>query len=374
VTGGEIARLGRVGQVVALGRRLASAADPLGKEVRQALATAGNLSSEGIELALSRHLETDPSSADLAALVASCGRAPHCHVLLASNVCTAALRAIAIAVATAPSVSVRPSRRDPVLASVLTRELGADAIFRANQGSVALASTLAPQPGDELHIYGSDETVERIRGSAGDAVLVRAHGMGLGVAVLGPAADLTAAAAALATDVVPFDQRGCLSPRAALVEGDARRASAFAEALNAALRREGERVPRGTLDADARAEIAMYRATIDAVGWAFEGPHHLVGLDLTPLTLPLPPAARVVHVAPALSELAGALIAPWARHITAVGELGGGALADVVVSLAPWARRGPLGAMQRPPLDGPVDRRPSSADPQGRLLSGGLVS
>jgi hypothetical protein len=374
VTRGEIHRLGRVAQVVALGRRLASAADRLGIEVRQALVTTCDLSREGIELALSQHLETDPSSSDLAALVASSSRAPRCHVALASNVCTAALRAIAIAVATASSVTVRPSRRDPALASILARELDADAIFRANQGSIALASRLTPQPGDELHIYGSDESIEHLRSSTDAAVIVRAHGTGLGVAVIGPDADLTAAAVALAGAVSPFDQRGCLSPRAALVEGDARRATAFAQALDGALRREGERVPRGTLDAATRAEIAMYRATIDAVGRAFEGPHHLVGLDLTPRSLPLPPAARVVHVAPTRGERAGPLIAPWARYITAVGELGGGALAEVVKELAPWARRGPLGAMQRPPLDGPVDRRLSSADPQGRLPSGGRVS
>lgn len=374
MTRGESSRLDRVTQVVALGRRLASAADRLGVEVRQALVATCDLSREGIELALSQHLETDPSSADLAALVASCGRAPRCHVALASNVCTASLRAIAIAVATAPSVVVRPSRRDPALASILARELDADANFRANQGSIELSSSLTPQPGDELHLYGSDASIAHLRSSIDDAVIVRAHGTGLGVAVIGPDADLTAAATALVSAVVPFDQRGCLSPRAALVEGDTRRALAFAEALDGALRREGERVPRGALDAAARAEIAMYRATIDAVGRAFEGPHHLVGLDLTPRSLPLPPAARVVHVAPTQGERAGPLIGPWARYITAVGELGGGALADVVLALAPWARRGPLGAMQRPPLDGPVDRRLSSADPRGRLPSGGRVS
>jgi hypothetical protein len=118
----------------------------------------------------------------------------------------------------------------------------------------------------------------------------------------------------------------------------------------------------------------MYRSTIDTVGRTFEGPHHLVGLDLAPRTLPLPPAARVVHVAPALGEHVGALIAPWARYLTAVGESGGGVLADSVLSLAAWARRGPLGAMQRPRLDGPVDRRPPVAYRQGRLPAGGLVS
>jgi len=359
VTRDEAARLGRVTRVVAIGKRISDAGDPLGKEARRALPPVCHLSREGIELALTGHLETDPSDADLAALLASAGRAPRCHVALSSNVCTAALRAFALAVATSPVVTLRPSRRDPVLATILARELGEDAAFRGHRGAITLASRLLPMPGDELHIYGSDETIDRFRGLAGDGVILRAHGTGLGVAVIGAGADLHAAASALAADVVPFDQRGCLSPRAALVEGDADRAAAFAEALDLALLDEGERVPRGPLDGAARAEIAMYRAATDAVGKSLEGPHHLVGLDLVPRALPLPPAARVVHVAPADAERASGLIAPWARHITAVGEASASALADVILSMAPWARRSPLGVMQKPPLDGPVDRRPS---------------
>jgi hypothetical protein len=348
---------------LAVGKRIASASDPLGQEARQALCSASHLTPEGIELALGRHLETDPSAEDLAALLASCGRAPRCHVVLAANVCTAALRAIAIAVATAESVTVRPSRRDPVLAGLLSRELIEDAGFRAHRGAIAIAAQLTPMPGDELHIYGSDETVDHFRDCVDDGVIVRSHGTGLGVALIGADADLSAAASLLAADVVPFDQRGCLSPRAALVEGDADRATAFAGDLDDALRREGERVPRGALDAGTRAEIAMYRATIDAVGQTFDGPHHLVGLDLAPRTLPLPPAARVVHVVPALAPHAGVLLTPWSRYVTAIGYAGYGALADAILKLSPWARRSPLGAMQRPPLDGPVDRRHSSTAP-----------
>jgi acyl-CoA reductase LuxC len=363
VTAREVARSGRVARVVALGKRIASPDDPLGQEARRALPAACNLSPEGVELALSRHLEADPTEEELTALVASCGRTPRCHVLLAANVCTAALRAVAIAVATAEAVVVRPSRRDPVLAVILARELSADAAFCAQQGTIDVAAQLTPQAGDELHIYGSDETVERLRGSAGEGVVIRAHGTGLGIALIGAGADLRAAAAKLADDVVPFDQRGCLSPRAAVVEGDADRAAAFAEALDEALRCAGERVPRGALDDASRAEIALYAAAIDAVGQSFAGPHHLVGLDLAPRALLLPPAARVVHVAPALAPSAGALIAPWARYITSMGHEGGGELAAAVARIAPWARRAPLGSMQRPPFDGPVDRRPASAAP-----------
>ena len=112
--------------------------------------------------------------------------------------------------------------------------------------------------------------------------------------------------------MVPFDQRGCLSPRAALVEGGAARAAAFARALHDALDALAARVPRGSLDASTTAEIALYRATIQAVGELCEGRDHVVGLDPEPRALVLPPAARVVHVvpggaAPALARAAGGL-------------------------------------------------------------------
>lgn len=352
-------RRARVARVVALGARIASPHDPLGQEARRALVASSGLSPEGVALALAQSLEAEASDEDMDALVAASGSAPRCHVLLSANVCTAALRAVALAVATAEHVAVRPSRRDPALARILARELSIDTAFHAESGAITLAAELTPSPGDELHLYGSDATIAEVRAATPAGVVIRAHGSGFGLALIGADAEITQAARALASDVVLFDQRGCLSPRAALVEGFAARAVAFAEALHEALGREGARVPRGPLDDETRAEIALYAAALDAVGQSFPGPHHLVGVDLAPRALALPPAARVVHVAPASADEASALVAPFARHITALGSAGPGALTAAVTGLAPSARRSALGAMQRPPLDGPVDRRVS---------------
>lgn len=340
------ARALRVRRAVALGRRITDRADPLGIEARRDLGVTSGLSPEGVELALASHLEVEVTDADLDALLAAVEVAPRCHVLLAANVCTAALRAIALGLAASPSLTVRPSRREPGLAPILARELG-----------VTLTDVLTAAPGDTLHVYGSDATIAAVRASAAPGVIVRGHGTGLGIAIVSADADLAAAAQALAADVIPFDQRGCLSPRFALVEGCDDRAATFAKALDAALRDEGERVPRGPLDAATRSAIALYGAAIDAVGERFAGPHHLVGLDPAPRTLPLPEAARVVHVVPASAASVATLLAPWARFITTVGGAGGGALLDAAHALAPAARHARLGRMQRPPLDGPVDRR-----------------
>jgi hypothetical protein len=315
------------------------------------------LSPEGLALALDEHLETGPLPGDLDALLAAAGDAPRCVVVLAANVCTAALRAVAFAVATAPAVLVRPSRRDGVLADLLVRELSVDPMFRAAGGSLALAPAVPPpSPGDELHAYGSDAAMESLAAALPAGVVVRKHGTGMGVAVVGTDQDEEEAAAALARDVVPFDQRGCLSPRAALVEGGAARAAAFARALDDAVGALGAIVPRGPLDDSARAEIAMYRAAIEAVGEIHEGPGHMVGLDPAPRALVLPPAARVVHVVPVEAFAAVSLLGAWVGHLTSVGG-GDGPLARAVRAAAPGARAAALGEMQRPPLDGPVDLR-----------------
>jgi hypothetical protein len=345
--------------VVAVGVRIADPKDPLGREARAALCATSGLSAEGVELALRDHLETSPSAEHVDALCASVGASDTCFVLLSANVCTASLRAIALGTATAPHVVVRPSRRDPTVASLLVRTLTDDADFARAGGTLRLAPDMfghEARAGDEVHLYGRDETLASIAAALPPGVVVRAHGTGLGVAIIGACDTLDEAAAAVARDVVPFDQRGCLSPRAVLVEGDAARASAFARALHAALARSA--VPRGALSPEDAAAIAVYRATVQSIGEAWEGEHHLVGLDPAPRALVLPPAARVVHVVPCADGAAlSALLAPWAPAVTTIGADAGGELARSAFALAPRARVARLGEMQRPPLDGPVDRR-----------------
>jgi hypothetical protein len=355
--GEPAARLARVERVVAAARRVADPADPLGAEARRRLPTATGLSPEGVELALAEHLETAPAAEELEALVAGAGSAPSCDVVLSANVCVAALRAIAVAVATAPAVRVRPSRRDPVLAELLVRALADEAGFGAAGGAIALAGEVAARAGDELHVYGADATISALRAAVAPGVVVRGHGTGLGLAVVGPAAPLREAALAVARDVVPFDQRGCLSPRIVLVDGPAARAEAFARALDEALAGWDARVPRGALDAAAEGEIAQYRATLEAIGEVRVGAGHAVGLDPSPRALVLAPAARVVHVVAATGDDVARLVSPLADLVAALGHDGGGRVVEACAALAPGARRSALGRMQRPPLDGPVDLR-----------------
>ena len=116
----DAGRRGRVLRAVEVARRIADPADPLGIEARERLLEVSGLSREGIELALTEHLEVSPTREEIDALLrASEGRgAARCHVVIAANVCTSALRAIAVGLATARSVVVRPSSRDPVHAEM----------------------------------------------------------------------------------------------------------------------------------------------------------------------------------------------------------------------------------------------------------------
>jgi hypothetical protein len=168
--------------------------------------------------------------------------------------------------------------------------------------------------------------------------------------------DPDAAALALARDVTPFDQRGCLSPRIVLIRGDADAARAFARGLDAALADEATRVPRGSLTPEEEAEKSRYAAALAYAGDLHDRPTHTIGVAPHGATLLVPPAGRHVHVAAVWDDAdAAALLAPLQSFVTAVGVLDA---AGAPAWLPRHARLLPVGRMQRPPFDGPVDRRP----------------
>jgi len=309
------------------------------------------LSPEGVELGLTRHLETAPPEEELASLVARAGDTEEVHVILSANVFVAPLRAVAIARAAAPRVVVRPSRRDPTFARALIEAARDPALVLATE--IALGELAR----GEVHVYGRDETIADVRATVPAHVIVRGHGAGMGVAWITERAALAAAAAALADDVVAFDQRGCLSPRVAFVEGDDARAEAFASALHDVLGALEQRVPRGALSEEERAASARYVDTVSFLGAALRTEQHVVGVAPSdPFTPPfIPPTGRHLHVTSASSaDALAAAIAPLARFVVTVGSDDPARAARIA---PPHARLAALGAMQRPPLDGPVDLR-----------------
>ncbi len=333
-----------VWRIVEAGRAVARDRSRIAPEI----ARATGLSPEGVELGFTVHLELDPTEAEVASLVASAGSAKHVVVILSANVFVASLRAIAIAIAASPSVVVRPSRREPHFARALVERAALPGLTRVDEGDVERLF------GGEIHVYGRDATIASVRARAGERMRVRGHGAGMGVAFVSAAAGLESSARALAADVVAFDQRGCLSPRVALVEGETR-AEPFAERARRRARRAGARVPRGVLHEDERADAARYGATMAFAGRTFVRASHVVGVAPPGAPVTIPPPGRHVHVMPVRAREEGAaLLAELAPVIVAVGA------DDLAVAraIAPeHARVSLLGEMQRPRLDGPVDRR-----------------
>ena len=334
------ARIARVKRVVDAARSVATDGN-----VVAALLESSGLSREGVMLALGEHLELAPSDAELASLVARATPTSHVHVVLSANVFVGALRAIACAVAAAPKVTVQISSRESAFATALVDAIADPAICAADRAAITTMT------GGEIHVYGRSETIAAIRGVAPPGVPVRAHGPGFGVAFVGREDLMEAAATALASDVVVFDQRGCLSPRVAFVAGSSECASAVARAIAIALEAAAFRVPRGALSAEESSEAARYVETMRFAGEAIVGTSSVVGVSDR---FVLPPAGRHLHVVAVAgaSDLASVL-GEAGSFVTSIG-----ASDRAIASFFPGSVRvAALGEMQKPPFDGPVDLR-----------------
>jgi hypothetical protein len=327
-------------RIVAAAKKVAS-----DSSIVEPLVQSTGLSKPGVELALAEHLETDPSDDEIESLIARAKPASHVHVILSANVFTGALRAIACARAAALKVSVQLSSRETVFAERLIDAIAEPAIFAADQSALENLATA------EVHVYGRAETIEKVRARVKHDVLIRAHGPGIGIAIVSEKDSIDEAADGIARDVVPFDQRGCLSPRIVFVVGDFSRAEDFAQQLDVALTTLGRTIPRGALTFEETAESARFLETMRFVGTVRSGHDHAVTLSKTCV---VPPPDRHVHIASiedvdALSET----VKPIARYVTNVGS------SDLTISrfFGPFVRISEFGKMQKPPFDGPVDLR-----------------
>lgn len=342
----------RLERLLDAARAIQNPGTPLGKEARARLAITSGLSPAGIELALAECLETHPTEAELARLAAHVSSAPRAHVLLSANVFTAAHRAIALALAASEQVFVRPSRREPEMARLLAR--GAPGLF-------TVVAQLEPAPGDACFAYGSDATLSELRAALAPGVRLYAHGSGYGVVVTEAAAvaDPSARAAladAIALDVTLFDQRGCLSPRGVLLEGDAALAEALVPALAHAFVELETRVPVGAIAPEERAEQRRQRAALAVAGTVCPAGSGFVARVSDAGVLETLPSGRcfgVVCVDDA-AEIARAL----APAITTCAVAGAPELRARVAEALPTARLTVPGRLQRPPFDGPADLRP----------------
>lgn len=336
----------RIQTLLRAARRVADPKDRLGVAARESWRQTTGLSPEAIELGIRCSLETQPSDPELQRLASSMPASKATWVLLSANVFVGAHRAIATALATSPRVYVRPSRRDPTLAESLHE--AAPELFQ-------LVTELQPAAGDHVHAYGSDETHSRLRAELPSDVVLHFHGSGLGAALIGRGADVCAAAEGLALDTVLFEQRGCLSPRLVVVDAQ-HDAEAFALRVTAQLAQWAQRVPQAGLGDYERADITWHRALAPHVGKLFDALQGSVLLHSHDARGHLiPPVGRNLVVVS--SSEPETVLAELGAALTCVG------CAADVQSTKRLNRRFPevriceLGQMQRPPFDGPVDRR-----------------
>jgi len=342
------ARRARLDPLFESARSLADGTSERGRNARQRLAASSGLSAEGVEFALQRCLEIAPNEREIAALIRSTPIARVAHVLLAGNVFVAAHRAIAIALAASSEVRVRASRREPEMAELL---------LAGAPNSFQVVHELSPLAGDRLWAYGSDETMADVATTLASGVAMHAHGSGFGVALLDDLrseSDLERLLAGLAEDIALFDQRGCLSPRVLLVNAAQSAVKTVARALADELEKLEERVPRGRLPPEELSEIAKYRDTAHFLGDVFEAGAGFVSVGDAGSWL-LPPTGRNIHVLPSAEPIAA--LASYGPLLTCCAFAGEPARRQALGRTAPGARVCRFGEMQRPPFDGPVDRR-----------------
>jgi hypothetical protein len=342
----------RVRRLVEAARTIADPVSTLGKLARERLPEATGLSAEGVEFALERSLEIDATAAEIATLCRQTPAAPRAHVLLSANVFVAALRALALALAASPTVAVRCSRREVVMADLL----------RQAYPGFEIVDDLEPEPGDHVWAYGSDDTMAALRRTLPRGVVFHGHGSGIGLAVVGvEREELERAAKALAEDVVLFDQRGCASPRLVLATPEILRP--LAERISGALLELERRIPRGNLTPDEKADDRRFRDSALVAFELFDAGSGAVTLDQSGDRWIVPPPFRNLHVA-SLSDIRA--FAPLESSIVAVGVHAPEPWMDTLREALPRARLSPVGSMQRPRLDGPLDRR---TPPQGEVLT-----
>ncbi len=340
----------RIEPLLASARALKDATTDCGKRAREKLMASTGLSPEGVNLALSRCLESEPSEQELEALIRSTPSAQVAHVLLSANVFVAAHRAIAIGLAASETVHVRASRREPEMAELLLE--GAPNAFR-------LVDELSPHSGDRLWAYGSDATLEQVAVTLPPGVAFHAHGSGFGVAVVEgalPDSELRELLPRLAEDIALFDQRGCISPRLLLVGEGPDQARSIARELAAELTLIEQRIPRGRMDSAELAEITTFRDTASFAGEIFTGGLGFVSVAAS-ASWSMPPIGRNIHVLATSDPIKS--LASLRPMITCCAFAGAPALQRALRAALPGARLCGFGNMQTPPFDGPVDRRDS---------------
>jgi hypothetical protein len=347
----------------------------LGRELREGLAQSTGLSEPMIQWGLSTTL----GSADFESLLSVAARIKE-HgryypvparlgvIILAGNIFTAALRALAIPLLNGVPVVAKASETDDLFPRFFKEALDqVDSVLGAccevvtfSGGRVELLDALVSQA-EVVAVYGSNQTVASVKARLSDQVRLVAHGHGLGAtyvssAALSYEADIQNTIGRVALDVAAYDQRGCLSPHFILVQpGGLIEGEGFARRLaEEGLEELQKSLPRGALPLVAAVEQLQWRGVGAARGRLFTGDFYAVSYEANAALRPSPGFRNVsVNDCENLDAL-GECLQVFGVQLKALGIAGG----RVERSLAARAMRPPLaphitdvGEMQTPRFD-----------------------
>lgn len=339
---------------------LAKAAASLSRPAGQLLSQLGHsacLSEPMVRWALASTFEAFTEDALLALMRdAQRERAASVAAVLAGNVLTACARPMLLPLLAGVPVVAKASLRDDVLPHAIARALSAAhpilgsacAVVSFSHSDVARMGALLA-PAACVQVLGSDEAVASVRARLRQEQVLLGRGHGLGLGLVRSAAP-PSAARDVALDVAAYDQRGCLSPHAIVVEGDDAAAEAFAARLFEALCALEHQLPRGPMPSEAAAEQLQWRAVALARGTLHEGASCAVSCEHGHPLRPSPGYRNVsVYTLGSLAALPERAL-PFSRFLKALGVAGP---REGVPSLAPYPCR--AGAMQTPPLSAALD-------------------
>lgn len=367
----SMSRDARVATLAAAVGVLADAEMEIGRELRNELERESGLTSQGVAWALDTTLSAMTESAfrevlDRAeAATPGGGITPRglVVVVLSANVSTAPFFALAMPLLFGNAVVAKASHRDDVGARAFLRALASvDATFAESldvvtfEGGDAAREEALLARANALVVYGGDATVAELARRAPRTTTVVPHGHGLGIGVLprSVASDVAARASALerfALDVAAYDQRGCLSPHALVVEGDASLARSVARELaDRPLARYAKSLPRGPLPSAMSAPQLAWRSAAVTRGELFEGDGFATSAEPDSAIRPSPGYRNVQVVACDDARAIAARVAPLGAHLKVVGVPDEADFGAIRASL-PWSvapRLVTMGRMQTP--------------------------
>lgn len=346
--------------------------DPL----RAALLVSTGLSAPMIEWALNTSL---PRSVEVLRAARSLAPVPTqvdrtLSVVLAGNLFTACIRALAWPLLLGWRVTAKAASADDVLPRALATALRAAdaevgerlAVVTFDRTDTAALHALV-RNSDAVSVYGSDATINAIQNLLDRSTPLIAHGHGVGAAFVERGAirgrvQRMLWAERLALDIAAYDQRGCLSPQVILVDSDdPKRTHKLALNLSAALSKLEGTLPRGPLPEEAAIAQSQWRNTLAACGDVIEGTTHTVaitGIDMDPTAMLGPGYRNVLLVPCSNAQHALALLEPWGQTLKALGVAPDGeALTRVLSQLSPQLRPNvsAAGTMQTPTFDARAD-------------------